>query len=64
MARKTKEQIGAQTMRMLIADSNTGGSRRNMILKANARALLPIYAREGNRDAVKAMRARLGAVSG
>ena len=51
-------------MRMLIADSNTGGGRRNVILKANARALLPIYARERNRDAVKAMRARLGAVSG
>lgn len=64
MARKTKEQIGAQTMRMLIVDSNMGGGRRNVILRANAKALLPIYAREGNRGAVKAMRARLGAVSG
>lgn len=64
MARKTKDQIGAQTMRMLVADDKRGGHRRNMILRANAKALLPIYAREGNRDAVKAMKARLGAVAG
>ena len=64
MARKTKEQIGTQTMRMLVADDKRGGHRRNMILRANARALLPIYSREGNKEAVKAMRSRLGAVSG
>lgn len=63
MARKTKEQIGVQTLRLLVADSNMGG-RRNAILRANARALLPIYSREGNKEAVKAMRSRLGAVSG
>ena len=51
-------------MRMLVADSNMGGRRRNVILKANAKALLPIYASEGNMGAVKAMRSRLGAVLG
>lgn len=64
MARKTKAQIGHQTMRMLVADEKLGGRRRNIILKANAKALLPIYKREGNHEAVKAMRSRLGAVSG
>lgn len=64
MARKTKEQIGRQTLRLLVADSNMGGHRRNTILRANARALLPIYSREGNKEAVKAMRSRLGAVAG
>ena len=51
-------------MRMLVADEKLGGRRRNIILKANAKALLPIYKREGNHEAVKAMRSRLGAVSG
>ena len=39
-----------------------GGRRRNIILKANAKALLPIYKREGNHEAVKFMMKRLGAV--
>lgn len=65
MARKTKAQIGHQTMRMLVADEKLGGGRRrNIILKANAKALLPIYKREGNHEAVKFMRKRLGAVAG
>ena len=64
MARKTKSQIGHQTMRMLVADEKMGGRRRNIILKANAKALLPIYKREGNHEAVKFMRKRLGAVAG
>lgn len=64
MARKTKAQIGHQTMRMLVADEKMGGRRRNIILKANAKALLPIYKREGNHEAVKFMRKRLGAVAG
>ena len=64
MARKTKAQIGHQTMRMLMADEKMGGRRRNIILKANAKALLPIYKREGNHEAVKFMRKRLGAVAG
>lgn len=64
MARKTKAQIGHQTMRMLVADEKLGGRRRNIILKANAKALLPIYKREGNHEAVKFMRKRLGAVAG
>lgn len=64
MARKTKAQIGHQTMRMLVTDEKLGGRRRNIILKANAKALLPIYKREGNHEAVKFMRKRLGAVAG
>lgn len=64
MARKTKAQIGHQTMRMLVADEKLGGRRRNIILKANAKALLPIYKREGNHEAVNFMRKRLGAVAG
>nr|DAX75438.1 MAG TPA: hypothetical protein [Caudoviricetes sp.] len=43
---------------------NWGGRRRNIILKANAKALLPIYKREGNHEAVKFMRKRLSAVAG
>lgn len=63
--RKTKEEIGTQTMRMLSANSRNvsmwgGVNRQGRILRANARALLPIYQREGNKAGASAMRARLG----
>lgn len=55
-------------MRALVANnqnvSRGGINRQRMILRANARALLPIYQREGNRAAVDAMRSRLGLSNG
>lgn len=62
--RKTKEEIGTQTMRMLVANNRNvsmgRGNRQGQIMRASARALLPIYQREGNKNAAKAMRSRLG----
>lgn len=66
--RKTPQQIGEQTMRMLTANNeiaNRGGiNRQARILRANAKYLIPHYKKAGNKNAVKALQARLGAVSG
>lgn len=62
--RKTKEEIGTQTMRMLVANNRNasmgGVNRQGRIMRASARALLPIYQREGNKAGANAMRSRLG----
>lgn len=55
-------------MRVLVANQQNaqrgGINRQDRILRANARALLPIYERRGNRAAANAMRARLGLSKG
>ena len=61
--RKTKEEIGTQTMRMLVANNRNasmgGVNRQGRIMRASAR-VLPIYQREGNKAGANAMRSRLG----
>ena len=60
---KTKNDIGAQTMRLIISNScnvEKGGiDRTKKILTANASLLLPIYKKENNRNAVKFMQSML-----
>lgn len=55
-------------MRALVTNmqnAQRGGiNRQDGILRANARALLPIYERRGNKAAANAMRARLGLTNG
>lgn len=55
-------------MRALVANdqnvSRGGINRQGRIMRANARALLPVYQRKGNRAAVNAMRSSLGLSNG
>jgi len=60
---KTKNDIGAQTMKLIISNiyniESGGIDRSKKILIANAKLLLPIYKKENNKRAAKFMRSML-----
>lgn len=65
MARKkSKEEIGEQTLRLLVANNEHAINRRNRIMRANIKLLTPIYKREGNKKAVRFLRSELGLFAG